>query len=181
MPRAKATDGLSAEGQNAMARGFAAGWTAERIAQAVLDATGEVVAERTVSRRMAEWRESKARFERAKEQYRAMKEAGLDGVQMLQSLAFEKLLDDPDALTGSDPLGFHALGLEAEKVALKKREIEVRERAVAIDERRIKLLEDREGRAIAALTKVDAELTDEQRVDEVRSILNLPARKKEAA
>jgi hypothetical protein len=156
-----------------MAAGFAAKWTAERVAQAVLDATGEVVAERTVARRAAEWRESKARFARAKEQYAAMKEAGLDGVQMLQSLAFERLLDDPDALTGGDPLAFHALGLEAEKVALKKREIEVRERAIAVGEKKLAMLEAREKRLVAALQDNTAEVSDAERLAKVKEIVGL--------
>lgn len=157
-----------------MAAGFAAKWTAAAIAAAVKEATGEVVAERTVSRRMVEWESGKDRFETAKEQFRAMKEAGLDGVQMLQALAFERLLDDPDALTGSDPLAFHALGLEAEKVALKKREIEVRERGIAVVERKLAVVEEREKRAVAALAEgAGAEVSDADRLRRVKEIYGL--------
>ena len=50
MPMERVTDRLSEEGQAVMLRGFAAGRTAAFIAQAVKDATGEEVSERTVAR-----------------------------------------------------------------------------------------------------------------------------------
>jgi hypothetical protein len=175
MPRAKATDGISAEAQAVLAAGFAAGRPSAFIAQAVLDTTGETVSERTVGRRAAEWRESKARFERAKEQYAAMKAAGMDGGQMIEALAFERLLNDPDALTGSEPIEFHKLGLEAEKIALKKREIAVRERVVDLETKKVALLEARERRAIAVLAGEDkgAAMTDEERVAAIREIYGI--------
>lgn len=157
-----------------MSRGFAAGWTAERVAQAIADETGEKVTPRTVARRAREWRQKRDRFEAAKEQYAAMKAAGLDGSQMIEALAFERLVADPEALTGSDPIKFHTIGLEAKRVTLKEREVALREREVAIDERKMKLSEDREKRAMAAMDP-KTEMTAEERVAEIREIYGLTA------
>jgi hypothetical protein len=173
VPREKATDRISEEAQGILARGFAQGKPAPWIAQAVKDATGETVAERTVARRAAEWRETKARFERAREQYAAMKAAGFDGGQMIEALAFDRLVESPEALTGADPIKFHALGLEAEKIALKKREIAVRERAMEIEEKKVALLEAREARAIAAVSEKGEALTAEERVQRIREIYGI--------
>lgn len=174
MARAKATDRLSEEARRVMVQGFAGSRTAAFISQAVKDATGEVVSVRTVSRRAAEWKAKQDQFERAKEQYRAMKEGGLDGAQMLEALAFERLISTPDPFKGADPIEFHGLGLEAKKVAIKEREVAIRERQAAIDERRLKLLEEKEARLRAAVDpEGKKELTPEERLREVRSILGL--------
>lgn len=173
MPRAKATDGMSEEGQRVMLQGFAEGHTALWIAKAVANATGEVVAERTVARRAAEWRDSRVQFDRAKQQYAAMKAAGLDGVEMLQALAFERLVENPGALTSADPIKFHGLGLEAEKVALKKRGMDLRARQIAVAEKKVALLEAREQRAVAVLGDDKPELTAEERLREIREIYGL--------
>lgn len=156
-----------------MLQGFANSQTAARVAQAIKDATGEVVAERTIARRAAEWRMAQSRLERAREQYRAMKEAGLDGVEMLSALAFDHLVENPDALTGADPVEFHALGLKAEQLALKKREIAVRERQVSVVEAKLGILEAREERLKAALGGQKKAATAEERLREVYSILQL--------
>ena len=130
--------------------------------------------ERTVSRRMAEWEESRARFERAKEQYRAMTEAGIDGAQMIEAKAFERIMDEADPFAGCDPIAFHALGLDAKKVALKEREIAVRERVAAIDEQKMALLVEREKRAVAVLSGEKGDkLTAEERLERAKEIYGL--------
>jgi hypothetical protein len=173
MPRAKVTDGMSEEGQRVMLQGFAEGHTALWITGAIADATGEVVAARTVARRAAEWRDKCAQFDRAKQQYAAMKAAGLDGVQMIRALAFDRLVENPEALTGADPIKFHGLGLEAEKVALKKREMDLRARQIAVEERKLGMLEAREQRAVKVLGDDKPEMTAEERVREIREIYGL--------
>jgi len=177
LPKAKATDGLSERARHAMLRGFAANWTAARITQAVLDETGEVVAERTVARRAAEWRmeadDRNSRRERMADLVAAMKESGMDGSEMIQALAIDHLVEHPEELTGADPIELHGLSMDAEKVRLKKRELDIRERVVAIDEGKLKLLEAREKRALAALEVPDDAMTPEQRLAAVREALNL--------
>ena len=177
MPRERVTDRISEEAQAAMLRGFSAGWTAARIAQAVLDATGEVVAERTVARRAAEWREEtaerKAQRERMADLVEAMRAGGMDGSEMIQALAIDQLVEHPDALTGADPIALHGMSLDAEKVRQKKRELDIRERVVVVDEKKLALLEEREKRAVAALASGEETMSPEERINEIRRIYGL--------
>ena len=173
----RVTDRLSEEGQAVMLRGFAAGRTAAFIAQAVKDATGEEVSERTVARRAAEFRaeseERKARRERMADLVSAMKASGMDGSEMIQALAIDHLVEHPDSLTGADPIELQGMSLDAEKVRLKKRELDIRERVVAIDEQKLRLLAEREERAKAALADGKTEMTADERIAEIRRIYGL--------
>jgi hypothetical protein len=177
MPVERVTDRLSEDGRQVMLRGFSAGRTAAFIAQAVLDATGEVVAERTVARRAAEWRqeteERQARRERMADLVDAMRAGGLDGSEMIQALAIDQLVEHPESLTGADPIDLHGMSIDAEKVRLKKRELDLRERAVAIDEKKLALIEEREKRAVAALGSDKVTMTAEERLAEIRSIYGI--------
>lgn len=177
MPRERVTDRISEEGQAVMLRGFAAGWTAARIAQAVLDTTEEVVAERTVARRAAEWREEsadrKAQRERMADLVEAMRSGGMDGSEMIQALAVDHLVEHPEALTGADPVALHGLSLKAETVRLKARELEIRARVVAIDEAKMALMEARERRAVAALAGGEDTMSPAERINEIRRIYGL--------
>ena len=180
MPAEKATDRISEAGKRVMLQGFASGRTAAFIAQAIADETGEIVAERTVSRRAAEWRQEmadrKARRERMGDLVAAMRDAGMDGTQMIQALAIDHLVEHPEALTGADPIELQGLQLDAKKVELKEREIAVRERVAAIDERKMAMLEEREKRAVAALTREgggERKMTPEERIQEIRSIYGI--------
>ncbi len=160
-----------------MLQGFSRGWTAVRIAQAVLDATGEVVAERTVARRAAEWREETAervaQRERMADLVEAMRAGGMDGSEMIQALAIDHLVEHPETLTGADPVELHGLSLKAKTVELKKRELDIRERVVAIDEKKLEMLAAREARALAALTSDKVTMTAEERLEEIRSIYGI--------
>jgi hypothetical protein len=179
MPIELATDKLSEAGKRTMLQGFALGKTAAFIVQAVKDATGEELAERTVARRAREWRaeaaDRKARREHMQDLVAAMREQGMDGAEMIQALAIDHLVEHPEALTGADPIELHGLQLDAKKVQLKEREIAVRERVAAIDERKMALLEERERRAIRALTREggDRQMTPEERIQEIRSIYGI--------
>ena len=159
-----------------MLRGFAAGWTAARIVNAVADATGEVISERTVARRAAEWREESAE-RRAKREHiaalvDAMRASGMDGEEMVKALAMDQIEQHPEMLTGADPIALQGLSLAAEKVRLKKRELDIRERVVAIDEKKLALLAEREERAKAALVGEEA-MSPEERINEIRRIYGL--------
>ena len=165
---------LTPETESIMTQGFAQHWSARRIAQSVLDATGVTIPERTVCRRANEYYAKQARFETARQQYAAMKAAGLDGVEMLQALAFDHLIDNPDSLTGADPVAFHDLGLRAEQLALKKHELALRERTIAVAENKMRLLESREQRAIAILRDDKGEhLSAEERVNRAMEVYGL--------
>lgn len=172
------TDSLSDEGRRVMVSGFQQSMAAEKIAQAIKDATGEVVAVRTVARRAAEWRSELARREQARERMedlvRAVREGGPEGSEMIQALAMERLIENPDALFEADPVKVQKLHLQAEELRLKKRALEVKERAIAAVERRLELLEAREKRALEALQGDKGEtMTDAERVRRVREIYGL--------
>ena len=161
-----------------MHRGFAAGWTAARIVSAVADETGEAVAPRTVARRAAEWREEKRRFDAGKERWAqllaAAQENPTDVSGMIQALAKDYLLQNPNALDDADPIRMSRAAMAAEELAIKRRQVDVKERAVAIDERRAAMLEEREKRAVAALMDGKGEaITDEERVRRIREIYGL--------
>ena len=160
-----------------MARGFASGWAAYKIAQAVVDETGEEVAERTVARRAAEWRAEMARRKSARERMtdlvEAMKAGNMDASEMIQALAMDHLAENPDALTDSDPVEVQGLALSAEKVRLKRREMDLRERAIAVNEKKLALLEDREKRAVAALAGGEETMSPEDRIREIKGIYGL--------
>lgn len=177
MPQTKATDSLSDEARAVMARGCAEGRTAAWIVQAVADATGETVAPRTVARRAAEWRSEDARRKAARERMEdlvaAMRANDMDASEMIQALAMDHLVEHPEALTGADPIELHGMSLDAEKVRLKKRELDLRERAIAAVERKAKLLEDREERAKAALGDERQAMSPEERLAEIREIYGI--------
>jgi hypothetical protein len=177
MPRAKATDGLSEAARAEITRGLAEGWTAERIAQAVLDTTGEKVAERTVSRRMAEWQAEAARRKLGRERMQdfvaACQERGIDPASYYQALVMDVMEQNPEALSGADPIKLHGLGLAAQETALKARALDIKERAIAIDEKKLALLEAKEERTLAALTKSTGTKTPEDRLREIEEIYGI--------
>jgi hypothetical protein len=177
MPQTRATDSLSDKARAVMTRGFAAGWAASRIAQAVLDETGEKVAERTLSRRAAEWRIERDRRRYARERIEdlvaAMNAGGMDASEQIQALAMDYLTQNPEALTSSDPVKVQTLSLQAEKLRLDRRQLDLRERRVAVDEKKLAMLEQREQRTVEALKDHASTLTPEQRLAEIREIYGL--------
>ena len=174
---AKVTDGLSAEAQRIMARGFAANQPAAAIMHDVLLATGEIVKLRTMSRRAAEYRAEASLRKEAREHMHglvaAMKEGGVEASEMIQALATDYLVEHPETLTAADPVKVQALSLKSEELRLKRKQLEVRERAIAVLENKARLLEAREERAKAALAAPEEKLTPEERIKEIRAIYGL--------
>lgn len=177
MPQKKATDQVSETARVVMTRGFAQGWSAKRIAEAVAESTGEQLAPRTVSRRAAEWRAEverrKSLRERMSDLVAAMKAGDMDASEAIQALAMDRLMEHPEALTGSDPIKVQSLSLAAEELRLKKRQLDIRERSVVVTEKKLQILESREQRAIATLANGEDEMTPEERLKEVRAIYGL--------
>lgn len=177
MPQPKATDAISDAAKATMVRGFAQGWAAVRIVQAVKDETGVVLSPRTVSRRAAEWRAERDRRRLARERMEdlvgAMKAGNLEASEMIQALAMDHLSENPEALTGSDPVKVQGLSLAAEELRLKRRQLDIRERAVAVNEKKLQILQEREQRAIAAVKDDREDLTPEQRIERIREIYGL--------
>lgn len=150
----KATDQLSAEGCRVMLAGFRSKLSNRMIAAQIEQATGEVVAERTLGRRHSEWRAEQSRRQAAREQVQdlvaAMKAEDWSAAEMVQALATDALMMDPERFTGADPLKVQGQNLKAEELRLKREEMEMRRRALELDERKFALMADREKRAIEA-------------------------------
>jgi hypothetical protein len=174
----KVTDDLSEEGQRLMRRGFAEGRSAALIVEAIARATREVVAERTVARRRIEWQAEIDRRKRARERMEdlvaSLKDSGMATSDTIMALARERLEENPEALAGGDPMELHSMSLKAEEVALKRRQLDIRDREVALDERKAEMLEAREARAREAVGElVEKKITPEQMADKIREVYGL--------
>ena len=88
-----------------------------------LNEVGADVPERTVARRGAEWREEQERRERVRDQVQAMvgamKDHDLSSAEMLQALAIDALMSDPEAWAQADPVKVQRQNLQAETLRLK--------------------------------------------------------------
>ena len=179
MPRVHTvTESWSDEARQILAEGAAAGHTAADVTSAIADQTGEDVAERTVSRRLAELRQAAAvrlaARERMQDLVAALKEGNGSASEYIQALAMRALELEPDGLTSADPVKLQRLSLRGEELRLKGRAMEIKARQVALDEQRLSLLVEKEKHAIAALEEDKGEkLTDEQRLEEIRSIYGI--------
>jgi hypothetical protein len=174
---------LSEKANAIMARGFAEDWTANRTAQAIKDETGESISWRSVARRNAERRAEMERRKLARERMEdlvaAAQKSGLDASEFVRALALEALENNPDALSSADPIKVHGLALNSEGMRLKKRALDLRERQVAVSEGRLKLIDDRERRAIAAISRANQRVSAAEILEEVRRIYGLADAKPE--
>ncbi len=181
MPRLvhKATDGLSAEAQRVMIGGFRARKTYAAIARDLVE-IGEEVQERTIARRAAEWRQSQERRENARlyvhDLVGAMKAQDVTAAEMVQALATDALLADPEAFTSGDPETVQRQNLKAEELRIKRAEMETRRRALELDERRFTALQEREQKArdLAAESE-QREMTPGEMRAKIREIYGLTA------
>lgn len=175
---AKVTDALSDDAQRLMTAGFIASRPAAAIAQMLWDELGVRVTVRTVSRRASEWRAERDRRARAKERMEdlvgALRGGNAEASEMIQALAMETLQNDPDALTSADPVKLQTLAIQAEELRLKRKQLDIRGRGMAINERKLEMLEAREKRAREVLEGEKGEaMTAEERVQRIREIYGL--------
>lgn len=176
----KATDGLSVEAQRILIGGFRAKWANKAIAREIFEATGERVAERTVARRGAEWRTEQSRRLAAKDQMlalvEAMKEGNVPASEMIQALATDALLTNPNGFAGADPLKVQDRNLRAEEIALKRAELAVKQRALELNEKKFSAMREREEKAKAALEKAEPAMTPDERLREIQEIYGIKKR-----
>ena len=172
----KATDGLSAEGLRVMIGGFRARKTYTAITRDPAE-IGEDVPERTIARRAAEWRQSQERRENARlyvhDLVAAMKAQDVTAAEMVQALATDALLADPEAFTSGNPALVQRQNLKAEELRIKRAEMETRRRALDLDERKFALMQSREQRAVAALEEKGETMTAGERLQRVKEIYGL--------
>jgi hypothetical protein len=174
-----ATDGLSAEAQRVMAAGFRARKTYRAIVRDLVE-IGVKVPERTVARRGVEWRGAQARREAAREQVQdlvaAMKDQNFNAAEMLQALATDALLADPQAWAGQDPMRVQGQNLKAEELRLKREEVELRRRAHELNAKKFDALERREQQARELAAESERrDMTPEEMRAKIRDIYGLTA------
>jgi hypothetical protein len=175
----KATDGMGAEATRIMVGGFRTKLPYRAIARQIAEQTGEKVAERTVARRGVEWRSEQSRRQAAREQMQAlvdaMKEGNWSAAEMIQALATDALMQNPEALTGADPLRLQGQNLKAEELRIKREEMDLRKRGLDLDVKRFEAVQEREQRAVAALEDKTETLTPEERLRRIRELYGLRA------
>ncbi len=179
MPRLNTvTEGWSDLAKRILAEGAAAGNTAAYVTERIVTEAGDDVAERTVSRRLAELREAAAvrtaARERMEDLVAALKAGNGSAAEYIQALAMRALELEPDALTAADPVKLQRLSLKGEELRLKKDQMKLKARMVALDEQRLALLVEREKRAIAILQEGKGEtMTAEERLKKAREFYGL--------
>ncbi len=172
----KSTDQLPPEAARLMAAGFGQKLTA-RAVRARLAEIGVEVPERTVARRAREWNAEQSRRQAAREQVHAlvaaMKAEQMNASEMLQALAVDALMADPEAWAGGDPIKVQGQNLYAEEIRLKREQLELRKAQHQLNVRKLTAMEERERRAAKALEKPDSELTPEERLREIQEIYGI--------
>jgi hypothetical protein len=156
----------------------AAGNTADYATERIATEAGDEVAERTVSRRLAELRQAAAVRTAARERMSILIEAFQAGnataSTSIQALAMRALELEPDGLAGADPVKLQRLALQGEELRLKKSAMDIKARQVGLDEQRLALLVEREKRAIAVLEEGKGEaITAEERLARARALYGL--------
>jgi len=148
----KTTDALPPEAVRVMMNGFREKKTAVAIEQELKGLDVEV-AVRTIARRAQEWRAAESLRLAAREQMAAMVAAMKDGnstaSEMIQALATDALIMNPEAFTGADPLKVQSQNLKAEELRLRRLEMELRQRAQELDEEKFKALQKKSADALA--------------------------------
>jgi hypothetical protein len=176
----KSTDQLPPEAHRVMAAGFLQNLTVKAIAARLAD-IGLNVPERTIARRGAEWRAEQARVQSAREYVHhlvdAMKDQP-DGSAILQALAVDQLLSDPDAWAKQDPMKVQSQNLVAEELRLKREKLDVQKQRLELDRQRFRTMQEREQRAIKTTDELKAKtergekLTPED-IDRIREVYGL--------
>lgn len=165
---------ISTEAQRIMTAGFREALPAPIIVRKILEATGERIAERTVARRLSDWKAEQSRVRAAKEQIRALVETMQENPEhrdMVVALAQDGLLMDQDALREMDPAKRAALAIQADKLRLKAQELALKQSQHQLDREKFEALQRREAAAKAAVQ--EEALSPAERVAKVREIYGL--------
>jgi hypothetical protein len=137
----KKVDQLAEHARRAIADGFRAGKTAAAVHRDLIELLGEeecaAISERTVSRELRALEADKCRRAAAREQSIAMLEAAkaVPGTasELIQALATQALMEDPESFTGADAVNVQWANLEAEKIRLKRAALEQQSARLALD------------------------------------------------
>jgi hypothetical protein len=173
----KVTDSASPEVLLMMYRGFYNKKTNAAIAREIEAATGERINVRTIGRRGFEWRQIQQRRQEKLEDMEALvaaaEKGNLTAAGMIQALATQALLDEPDAFAKQNPLKVQSQNLRAEEIRIKRDTLKLKEREIAVNEAKLQILQEREQRAIAAISESREALTADERLASIREIYGL--------
>jgi hypothetical protein len=159
MARALATDQLSSEARSLMLACFRERMTAAATVARIKEQTGETVAERTLARRKSEWEAEADRRLRGREQMEDLLAAARSGdhtaSEMVNALAIEQLMRDPDGTLSLDPIALQKTSIAAERVRLQRDNLELKRRQIALDEAKFAQLKREKELAIAATDELE--------------------------
>lgn len=176
MPRARVTDSLSSEAQQRLAVYLREGLPAAVIAEKLQIEFSETVSERTIARRKAEWEAETRRRQSGREQMEdllaAMRAGNHTASEMVNALAVEALMRDPDGTLSADPIALQNTSIAAERVRNQAKSMALKERQIALDEQKFAILQARERAAIAATEELEkaAGAGKQVTVDDLRKI-----------
>lgn len=149
---------------------------AVEIAAKIKAETGEVAAERTIGRRKAEWEAEQERRQAAREQMEdllnAMRTGDRTASEMVNALALDALMRDPQRLTDADPIALQQTSIQAERVRLQREQVEIRRRQIELDEKKFADLQDQRRRAVEATQALEQKAASGQAVtpEELRRV-----------
>lgn len=178
MPRSLATDRLSSGAQQRLAVYLREKLPPALIVEKLQAEFNETVAERTIARRKAEYEEKAQRRQAGREQMEdllaAMRAGDHTASEMVNALAIEQLMRDPDGTLAVDPIALQQTSIQAERVRLQAKSMALKERQIALDEKKFEVLQERERRAIAELNGESAkQLSPEEMLRKIKDIYGL--------
>lgn len=133
---------------------FRQGMTAAQTVERVKAETGEEIAERTIGRRKAEWEAEQERRKASREQMEdllaAMKAGNHTASEMVNALAVEAMMRDPDVMLSANPVALQQTSIAAERVRLQREQVELKKRQLALDEAKFDRMKQREEQTLDA-------------------------------
>ena len=133
----RAVDSLGDDVRRVIASGLCGHKTAAAIAGDLKTQTGQSVAERTISREMKRLHDQQRRRDASREQARALlaaaREENIVASELIQALATQALMEDPESFTGQDAVKVQFANLEAEKIRLKRAKLDQDNQRLALD------------------------------------------------
>jgi hypothetical protein len=174
--RQRITDSLSTEALRLMTAGFRSRTPSAQLAEQILAATGEMLSERTLYRRRQEWDAEQLRRQAGREQMEdllsAMRKGDATASEMVNALALDALMRDPDGFSSLDPIAVQQTSIAAERVRIQARRLELQERAIALDEAKFATMQRQQEAAIKAAEELESKAAAGKQVspDDIRRI-----------
>ena len=85
----------------------------------------------------------------------AMRAGDHTASEMVNALAIEQLMRDPDGTLSADPIALQQTSIAAERVRLQAKSMQLKERQIALDEAKFAAMQKREQAAIAATEELE--------------------------